>query len=75
MEEDHPERGIVPAEVEEALRDPERLESAEVRQNVTYHTVIGSNGRFMKSILDAAVSRLERRRESKPSARRTGSGR
>jgi len=49
LERDHPERGIVRAEVEEALNDPERIESAEVRRNVMYHTVIGStaSGRLL----------------------------
>jgi hypothetical protein len=42
---DHPERGIVRAEVEEALNDTKRIEAAEVRRNVTYHTVIGSTAR------------------------------
>ena len=32
-------------EVEEALNDPMRIEAAEVRRNVTYHTVIGSTAR------------------------------
>lgn len=49
IERDHPERGIVRAEVAAALNDPERLESEEVRRDVTYHTVIGStaNGRLL----------------------------
>jgi hypothetical protein len=41
LERDHPERGIARAEVEEALGDPERLGSAEVRGSVTYNAVIG----------------------------------
>jgi len=45
LERDHPERGIVRAEVEEALNDPKRIEAAEVRRNVAYHTVIGSTTR------------------------------
>ena len=45
LERDHPERGIVRAEVNEALNDPQRLESSEIRRQVTYHTVIGSTGR------------------------------
>ena len=45
LERDHPERGNVRAEVAEALNDPQRIESAEVRRSVTYHTVIGSTAR------------------------------
>ena len=45
LDRDHPERGIVRAEVEEALNDPKRIEAAEVRRNATYHTVIGSTAR------------------------------
>ena len=45
LERDHPERAVVRTEVTEALNDPERLETAEVRQDVEYHTV---NGRTTK---------------------------
>jgi len=45
LEKDHPERAIVRAEVEEALTDEERIESTEVRRNVTYHIVIGSTAK------------------------------
>ena len=45
LEKDHPERGIVRAEVEEALTDEERIESTEVRRNVRYHIVIGSTAK------------------------------
>lgn len=45
LEQDHRERGILRAEVAEALNDPQRIESAEVRRGVTYHTVIGSTAR------------------------------
>lgn len=41
-ERDHPERGIVRAEVSEVLNDSQRLETAEIRRQVSYHTVIGS---------------------------------
>lgn len=41
LERDHLERGIRRAEVTEALTDPERLETMEVRRDVEYHTVIG----------------------------------
>lgn len=49
IEQDHPERGIVQAEVAEALNDPDRIESIEKRHGVTYHTVIGrtSKGRLL----------------------------
>jgi len=40
--EDHPERGITQSEVEEALADPQRIETAEIRTGVAYHTVIGA---------------------------------
>ena len=42
LESDHPERGIVRAEVSEVLNDPRRRESVETRKGVGYHTVIGS---------------------------------
>lgn len=42
LERDHPERGIARAEVSEVLIDPQRLETAEIRRQVSYHTVIGS---------------------------------
>ena len=45
LEKDHPERAIVRAEGEEALNDEERIESTEVRRNVTYHIVIGSTAK------------------------------
>lgn len=45
LERDHPERGIVRAEVSEVLNDPQRIESAEIRRNVRYHAVIGSTAK------------------------------
>lgn len=45
VERDHPERRIVRTEVEEALNDPKRIEAAESRQGVTYHTVVGCTAR------------------------------
>jgi uncharacterized DUF497 family protein len=45
LERDHPERGITRAEVTEALSDVERIESEEVRQDVTYRTVIGTTAK------------------------------
>jgi hypothetical protein len=44
---DHRERGISRDDVIEGLNDPQRVESAEERGTVTYHTVIGAtrNGR------------------------------
>src|ERR1700682_3983364 len=39
---DHPDRMITRGEVEQVLEDSRRIESAEVRDEVTYHTVIGS---------------------------------
>jgi hypothetical protein len=45
IERDHPERSIVRAEVEDALNDPERIESAETRESVTYRTVVGATAK------------------------------
>jgi hypothetical protein len=45
VERDHPERGIARAEVSELLNDPQRLETAEIRREVSYHTVIGSTAK------------------------------
>ena len=45
LERDHPERRIVRAEVNEVLNDSERIESAEIRRDVSYHTVIGSTAK------------------------------
>jgi uncharacterized DUF497 family protein len=49
LERAHPERGIIRAEVTEALNDPERLEATEVRRDVEYHTVVGrtAKGRLL----------------------------
>ncbi len=49
LERDHPERGIVRAEVTEALNDLERLEATEVRRGVEFHTVLGrtTKGRLL----------------------------
>lgn len=49
IERDHPERRILQAEVEQALNDPERVESAESRQGISYYTVVGrtSKGRLL----------------------------
>src|SRR3989442_15793705 len=49
MERDHSERGIIRAEVTEALNDPERLEATEIRRDVEYHTVVGrtAKGRLL----------------------------
>ncbi|MBI2324561.1 MAG: DUF4258 domain-containing protein [Chloroflexi bacterium] len=41
VERDHPERAIAKSEVEEALNDPERIQSAENRRDVAYYTVVG----------------------------------
>lgn len=40
--EDHPERRITRDEIEEALNDGRRIEAAEVRKDMTYHTVVGA---------------------------------
>lgn len=41
LEQDHPERLITRSEVEQVLEDSRRIETTEVRDGVTYHTVIG----------------------------------
>jgi uncharacterized DUF497 family protein len=61
IERDHPERRIVQSEVEEALNDPDRIESAEVREGVAYHTAIGrtTNGRLLVVVwVDHAAGRF-----------------
>lgn len=49
VERDHPERAIVQGEVEEALSDPDRIESVEKRHGVAYFTVVGktTKGRLL----------------------------
>jgi uncharacterized DUF497 family protein len=49
IEQDHPERGSTSEEVSEALNDPERMETMEIRRRVEYHTVVGrtTKGRLM----------------------------
>jgi hypothetical protein len=61
LERDHPERGIARAEVSEVLNDPQRLETAEIRRQVSYHTVIGSTatGRLLVVVsIDHAAGRF-----------------
>ena len=58
---DHPERGIARAEVSEVLNDPQRRETAEIRRQVSYHTVIGSTakGRLLVVVwIDHAAGRF-----------------
>lgn len=52
IERDHPERGIVRTEVEEALNDPRRIEASEVREDITYQTVLGltAKGRLLVGV-------------------------
>lgn len=45
LEEDHPERGITRVEVDQVMNDPHRIEAAEDRRDVTYHTTIGSTAK------------------------------
>lgn len=52
IEQDHPEREISRREVEEVLKDADRVEGSERRKNVTYHNVIG---RTMKGRLLVVV--------------------
>lgn len=61
IERDHPERGMAQPEVEEALNDPDRIESVENRQGVTYHTVVGKTvkGRLLVVVwVDHAAGRF-----------------
>ena len=46
---DHPERNLSRDEIEEAMIDAKRIESAEIRGGVSYSTVVGStlNGRLL----------------------------
>ena len=39
---DHPERSLIRDEIEEAMNDANRIESAEIRSGVSYHTVVGA---------------------------------
>ena len=39
---DHPERNPSRKEIEEVMSDTNRIESAEVRSEVSYHTIIGA---------------------------------
>lgn len=39
---DHPERKLSREEIEEAMSDTNRIESAETRSGVSYHTVVGA---------------------------------
>jgi len=58
---DHPERGIIRDEVEQAMNDARRIESRETRDEVTYHTVIGSTsaGRLLGVVwVDHPAGRL-----------------
>ena len=41
IERDHPERGIIRAEVTEALNDSQRMETLELGGAMTYHAVLG----------------------------------
>ena len=41
IEQDHPERAIRVDEVNEAMNDPERIESTEERDGETYHALLG----------------------------------
>ena len=41
LEQGHPERMITRGEVDQVLEDSRRIELTEVRDEVTYHTVIG----------------------------------
>ena len=38
----HPERNLTREDIEEAMSDANRIESAEIRSGVTYHTVVGA---------------------------------
>lgn len=58
---DHPERHLSREEIEEAMNDLDRIESAEIRSGVGYHTVVGatSNGRLLVAVwVDHAAGRF-----------------
>ena len=46
---EHPERGLTTGEVEEAMSDPERLETETVRNGLSYQIVVGrtASGRLL----------------------------
>jgi hypothetical protein len=61
IERDHPERGVAQSEVEEAMNDTDRIESAENRRGVDYHTVVGQTkkGRLLAVVwVDHAAGRF-----------------
>jgi hypothetical protein len=49
---EHPERKLSREEIEEAMNDVNRIESAEIRLGVNYHTVIGATlkGRLLVAV-------------------------
>ncbi len=49
---DHPERNLTRDDIEEAMNDANRIESAEIRAGVQYHTVVGATlkGRLVVAV-------------------------
>ncbi len=49
---DHPERNLTRDDIEEAMNDANRIESAEIRAGVQYHAVIGATlkGRLVVAV-------------------------
>lgn len=49
---DHPERNLSPDEIEEAMNDDNRIESAEIRSGVNYHAIVGATvkGRLLVAV-------------------------
>jgi hypothetical protein len=49
---DHPERKLSREEIEEAMNDARRIESAEIRSSVSYHTIVGATlkGRLLVAV-------------------------
>jgi hypothetical protein len=49
---DHPERNLTREDIEEAMNEANRIESAEIRSGVSYHTVVGATlkGRLLVAV-------------------------
>jgi len=49
---DHPERNLSREEIEEAMNDGNRIESAEMRSGMSYHTIVGATlkGRLLVAV-------------------------
>ena len=75
IERDHPERAISRREVNEALSDPQRVETIEVRKGVRHHASTGATatGRLLVVVWvddDDGRYPVHARRAGRPAARR-----